>query len=403
MGNLCGNYSELISAFVDSELSAEETAELQKHLEACPDCRAHLDAIQKIHAAGTDLLLDVPEGFSTRVMNTIKLNKKAEKRFALSRFKFTAIAAAIVLLVLAAGKLESFAPRLAETQADSASNSDIAVQETQQPPDLVPATLSPLTDNVKNENSTASSVENKAKNNAVEKKETVKSVARSKNAKSPTNQTPAVADDTASPEAASPQVAQKQETAEVITPSEPTPAIPEAAPDQPVKDFSEDAAGGNEISSEISSGSSSSLDSGAIAGGSGAAAGGGSSSTIMPEQEAVSNDNDTLPDISVDTALEDTADSSSEESGVSEAPEIPLMPPVPQTEAYAFCIVVEGPDVLALFSEFPSKIFEGNYIISFDKSDKSKVISQLKDSGFAFYEYAGDSQISTGLIIIVLK
>ena len=117
----CNEYFVLLSACVDGELSPEEQARLDAHLEACADCRAELEMLQSIHTNAPALTREVGGDFTQRIMQGMKASKKSEKRFALSRFKFTAIAAAVALLLLAADKL----PWPEKPDADSAESAAV--------------------------------------------------------------------------------------------------------------------------------------------------------------------------------------------------------------------------------------------------------------------------------------
>lgn len=53
--------SELISAFLDGELSANESAQLHRHLSSCGRCASELQDFQKVRAAIRSLpVLDLP-------------------------------------------------------------------------------------------------------------------------------------------------------------------------------------------------------------------------------------------------------------------------------------------------------------------------------------------------------
>ena len=135
--------------------------------------------------------------------------------------------------------------------------------------------------------------------------------------------------------------------------------------------------------------------------GAGAASGG---AAALPEQNTDLSEQIPLPDASVEESVEESVSDDTASNETDSSPEqAPSMPAIPQTEAYAFCIVVEDSKAISLFAEYPSKIFEGNYIISFDKADKSKVLSKLKESDVLYYEYAGDAQAPTAIIVIVSR
>lgn len=76
----CKDYAALLDLFVDGELSAEEMAQVQAHLEECPGCRAYVDDVLVIRAAfpGVEDIM-VPEGFAEGVMERVRADVEAEK------------------------------------------------------------------------------------------------------------------------------------------------------------------------------------------------------------------------------------------------------------------------------------------------------------------------------------
>ena len=61
----CEEYAALLDLYVDGELSPEEMAAVQEHLDQCPDCRRYVDEILEIRAAFPDVEeTPVPEGFA---------------------------------------------------------------------------------------------------------------------------------------------------------------------------------------------------------------------------------------------------------------------------------------------------------------------------------------------------
>lgn len=71
--NICGEYTALLDAFLDGELSPEEMGGVQSHLEACPACRAYVDDGLAMRAAFPDTEdQEVPEGFALGVMEAVR-------------------------------------------------------------------------------------------------------------------------------------------------------------------------------------------------------------------------------------------------------------------------------------------------------------------------------------------
>jgi len=71
--NSCSYYLELLSQSLDQPLSPAEQADLQSHLDQCPDCRLLAQQLTQIHS---ELSVweeqEVPEGFTQRVMDQIR-------------------------------------------------------------------------------------------------------------------------------------------------------------------------------------------------------------------------------------------------------------------------------------------------------------------------------------------
>lgn len=386
----CDEYSELISAFIDNEISDQEAEQLKSHLAACPDCRAYLLYLEKIHTETAALAQQVPDGFSSRVMQSIAASEKAQKRFVFARFKFTAIAAAIVLLVFAAGRLESFFPQIAENSSDAAVQEAAPSDVLPENRPLVPATITPMRDLEKEADTPPTSEPEKAR--TVEKSRVVSENSEKKEA--PAEVKPEKGD--ASPKAPELEKAEVSAIPPVENSSEAEPSAPAqdqtdavadnfAAEDSsalPTQDGYDSAsapsAGGGSSSAAAGAGvagENSSLDAGAIP---------ESGSSVQPEQDSA-------------VESEDTAESSSEDK--EELP--PAMPKVPQSESYAYYIAINGDEALSLFSEHSSKIFEGNYLISMDKAQLSSTLSLLESSGFSYYRYDGEVTSPNFLLIII--
>ena len=69
----CENFAALLDPFVDGELSPDEMARVQAHLDACPACRAYVDDALAIRASFPDAEdTPVPDGFAESVMARIR-------------------------------------------------------------------------------------------------------------------------------------------------------------------------------------------------------------------------------------------------------------------------------------------------------------------------------------------
>lgn len=93
----CSEALTLLSGHLDGENTAEEERALQEHLDACPDCRAILEAYQAIDKSVLALSEEPPEALARGVMETVK--RPLKKR----RFYYgggTLAAAALIALIL---------------------------------------------------------------------------------------------------------------------------------------------------------------------------------------------------------------------------------------------------------------------------------------------------------------
>ena len=69
----CENFAALLDPFVDGELSPDEVARVQAHLDGCPACRAYVDDALAIRASFPDAEdTPVPDGFAESVMARIR-------------------------------------------------------------------------------------------------------------------------------------------------------------------------------------------------------------------------------------------------------------------------------------------------------------------------------------------
>ena len=69
----CENFAALLDPFVDGDLSPDEMARVQAHLDGCPACRAYVDDALAIRASFPDAEdTPVPDGFAESVMARIR-------------------------------------------------------------------------------------------------------------------------------------------------------------------------------------------------------------------------------------------------------------------------------------------------------------------------------------------
>lgn len=124
----CDDYAALLDLYVDGELSPDEMARVQAHLDVCPGCRAYVDDALAIRAAFPGLDdAEVPAGFAGDVMSAIRAQAaprqaKAAPQKQLSKLLLPlAACCAIVVLIRGAAlggghKVES-APAAMDTAA----------------------------------------------------------------------------------------------------------------------------------------------------------------------------------------------------------------------------------------------------------------------------------------------
>ena len=103
----CENYTELISAALDGELSYEEELKLDGHLAVCPQCRALMKELSVLNLALEESAEEVPEGFARRVMDAVAETKQTPakgKNTGRRWQKLLASAAVLAIVVVGAGR-----------------------------------------------------------------------------------------------------------------------------------------------------------------------------------------------------------------------------------------------------------------------------------------------------------
>lgn len=99
----CENALELMNRELDEALTAEESAALQAHLDACPDCRETRRQLHELDALLQESELEPPAALHDGVMQAIRQEKKQRSRRAWVPAAAIAAAAALVLLAGRAG------------------------------------------------------------------------------------------------------------------------------------------------------------------------------------------------------------------------------------------------------------------------------------------------------------
>lgn len=105
----CDQVKELLWAYLEKETTAEETAEIEAHLENCAACREELAQQKEIKNALASLPdEELPEGYHTELMQKLQAERKvvpfpAKKKHG---WKQLSMIAAAVLVVVAAGGMK---------------------------------------------------------------------------------------------------------------------------------------------------------------------------------------------------------------------------------------------------------------------------------------------------------
>ena len=109
----CENALELMNRELDEALTAEESAALQAHLDACPDCRETWRQLHELDALLQESELEPPAALHDGVMQAIRQEQKRKPRRAWLPAAAIAAAAALVLLAGKAGLIAG--PGFAQT------------------------------------------------------------------------------------------------------------------------------------------------------------------------------------------------------------------------------------------------------------------------------------------------
>lgn len=99
----CENALELMNRELNEALTPEESAALQAHLDACPDCRETRRQLHELDALLQESELEPPAALHDGVMQAIRQEKKQRSRRAWVPAAAIAAAAALVLLAGRAG------------------------------------------------------------------------------------------------------------------------------------------------------------------------------------------------------------------------------------------------------------------------------------------------------------
>lgn len=97
----CQQYQELISCLIDGELSAEEKALIESHIDSCPECRAMYEDFLALSGMMEDSLADAPDSRHNKIMAGVKYAaaKKTKKPLIIRLRPYMAAAACLVVVV----------------------------------------------------------------------------------------------------------------------------------------------------------------------------------------------------------------------------------------------------------------------------------------------------------------
>ena len=127
-------YTDLLSGYLDDELSAHERTEVEAHLATCADCRAVLADLERVVTAARGLEPGEPPrhlwaGIAGRIAAERERSFPFERRPAGRRFSLTVpqlAAAAVVLMLLSGGSVWMLADGAAAPPATTASTGPAA-------------------------------------------------------------------------------------------------------------------------------------------------------------------------------------------------------------------------------------------------------------------------------------
>ncbi len=129
----CERYEEMTSAYLDGELSAEDTQELMAHIQVCPSCASLMKTYGTLFAPTK--LVAPPAGFAASVMgmtSAVRAPQRAKKRAPIIRI-LAAAAACLVLVVAFYPLASSLGGRKENAAADTAQVATVAAGGTSVP------------------------------------------------------------------------------------------------------------------------------------------------------------------------------------------------------------------------------------------------------------------------------
>ena len=417
----CTHFRELASAFIDGELTHEEEAAFRTHLEACPNCAQWYAMFSLLHEETTALAVDAPPELKGRVMNSVKMmSKKGPSIF--SRFKFTAAAAVIVLIVFAASvPIHKYLPQHEQNAAqDTAGQLDTAEKQQDSLTD-VPMTISGLPNNTTSEDqetakgagadsttditdATAEKNEEKLKTSGEQDKSdnrTTQPEGKGQTSAPPTVKTQPSTGTTSSDTPQNGGLLLDQEAGagsktEVGPPNSDVSKPTADAVQQPASGESSDSTAEDMVVPPVDPNNS---------GGAGSAG----STGVPPSSDAASDSaNGSSNGVSDASGTENTTTTPDTIEGMgtqgSAGSENRAKPPIPYQEEFSFVLVLYQCDIPESLQKHQAELYQNNLYFIVDSNMKSTIVSDAKSNGISFDLFPGEnSNVPHGLVILVNK
>jgi hypothetical protein len=130
----CEDYAALLDAYVDGDLSPNEMAQVQAHLDTCPGCRAYVDDVFAIRAAFPEVEdTEVPDGFADRVMAAVREEPAPkQKKTPWAKVLLPLAACCAIVILLQNGLFQSYGgsdTAAATTSSSSSESTSVTADE----------------------------------------------------------------------------------------------------------------------------------------------------------------------------------------------------------------------------------------------------------------------------------
>lgn len=139
----CEQALELISAKLDGALTAEESAQLEEHLAACPACRALLADFEELHMELPRLAAQPPADLKDHIMAEVRRSKVTPFQGKKKQWRWrslASLAAVLVLVLVGSNALRQWDGAASRTAQAPAAGEVAADQEADNP---APAAIAP--------------------------------------------------------------------------------------------------------------------------------------------------------------------------------------------------------------------------------------------------------------------